>query len=106
MEYQLQYLGKRAPVTVIGLTFGADPVWVSAAQYKWLTETNPRMFAKTGERTEEKQEVEVPIIVKPVEPVEDPEEKPDFGVCEKCGKGFKVKWTYEKHIKRCTGPEE
>lgn len=108
-QIKIQYLGKKKGVQVgqgsHKITLTADPIWVSEADYKWLTELNPKMFAKLDEKSFDEN---LPAII---EKVKEPKPEPkiysdgDFK-CDKCGADFKVKWTYERHIKKCTGPDQ
>ena len=109
-EIKLQYLGKRAPFQIrnceISVDITSESQWFSEANANWLCNLNPRMFAKLDEKTMADESF-VPAKEEVVKAPEKPQAvyaDGDFK-CDKCGNGFKVKWAYERHIKRCTGPE-
>ena len=109
-QIKIQYLGKKHGVSVgrgssKNITLSADPVWVSEDDYKWLVGINPKMFAKLDEKS--LSEIPIPDIIEKKKDPEPPTKIYSDGEfkCEKCGAEFKVKWTYERHIKRCEGPE-
>ena len=119
-KIKLLYLGKKKPkkLSIPDLTmeyvFDDKPQWINAYDANWLMGVNPRMFQKQGEKNEPVVEDAEDIVPKedlelPPEP-EEPDtiknqEEGDF-VCDKCGKAYKVKWAYDRHIASCEGPEE
>lgn len=117
MEILLKYHGKKLPFITPPIikneyTFVHDPVWVPEAIANALMSVNPKMFSIEGNRDAMSEAVnQEPLAPQPSKPVLDDDENILWGdqtgetyVCEKCGKDYKVKHFYEKHISKCEGP--
>ena len=127
-EIALLYLGKKTPFVFNNADIGkvvfakSEPTWLPAATAEWFMKTNPKMFKKTGEKNPVDAIEDAAEIIKAKEKLDEPDifdaldavtPTPEIPVeekiqaeelkCPKCGRVYKDKTWFDKHIAACEG---